>query len=119
MPTANEHYDKYCHNKNLLSSELFDPNKAKNHDWAITISFYSALHIVEKKCAELGQTHHFKGHLERNNFVLRVKDFKPIAAKYHTLYNQSRRARYDCVDFSKDDVKEVFNLLSDIEHELL
>ena len=118
MPKAENHLKQYQHNKSLFCSDAFMTNEGYR-DWTITIGFYSALHIIEKAFAELNPPVHFKGHVIRNKFIFANRRYDKIASKYQALYNQSIRARYDCVTISKTDVQEVRKLVEDIEKELL
>lgn len=116
MPNAQQHFQQYQHNKELLTNHFI--NSDKYQDWFITITFYCLVHIVEKKFAELSIPQHFTRHMERNAFILLCKDFKKIAPKYQTIYNQSIRARYKCVKITNSDVSKVRQLFEEIEKEL-
>ena len=116
MPEAKKHLDKYQHNKTLLNTELFS-NTIEYNDWSIIISFYAVLHVIEKSFAELNM--HFPGHTSRNKFLFSTKKYENIAPKYHTLYNQSIKARYKCIKITNSDVQTVKKLVEEIESELL
>lgn len=114
MPTKDDHFNKYKNNKKLLKSDIFDIESCKYLDWVVTIVFYGALHLVEKRLDEL-KSIHSKDHRERKTNILTTRELLPISAQYHTLYIQSMRARYDNCSFTKDDVKRAFDLFKDIE----
>lgn len=116
MPTAEAHEKQYDHNKSLLECEALQNDE--NCDWAVTIAFYSAMHLIEKFFADKGI--HNKNHEVRNNFVAReaVLRRKKIPAKYNLLYNQSIRSRYECVKITLEDLNCVKEALSLIEKEL-
>lgn len=116
MPKAEAHEKQYKHNKTLLQCDTLQSEE--NCDWAVTIAFYSAMHLIEKFFANKGI--HNKSHEARNNFVTRetVLKRKKIPAKYNFLYNQSIRSRYECVKITLDDLKCVKDALSFIEKEL-
>ena len=117
MPSAEKHERQYKANKELLMSPVFNADTTKYRDWLITISFYCALHLVEKKLYELlGMD--TKEHKVRNKLIIRASCFTNIATQYSLLYNESLRARYKCHSFSEEDVYLVLSSLKDIENEL-
>ena len=118
MPTVSQHSNQYVHNKEILALSEFDLTKNTNYDWIVTITFYTALHLVEKALASLSNPYHSKKHKDRNNLVFSVDILKPIATHYQTLYNQSLRARYNCYSFTTSDVQQVLNYLQIIEKQL-
>jgi len=118
MSTSHSHFLHAKHNCDFLKS--FYKSYAYN-DWAITVSFYSALHIVEgaifekkklKFSGEVITISHSdelermikKGKIQMNNpptslHLLRQsivnENFKEIAEALYFLYNQSKTARYE------------------------
>ncbi|HYF82340.1 MAG TPA: hypothetical protein VEB00_04850 [Clostridia bacterium] len=118
MPTLNEHVNQYNHNKSLLSNTVFDINNTTYKDWVVTITFYNAVHLIERELAKITTPYHSGSHTYREKAILREKKLKTIAAKYQALYNQSIRARYECYKFSKKDVEGVMHILDDIEKAL-
>lgn len=112
MPSSSEHTNQYNHNCELLNST--ELNEAKNRDWAITIAFYAAVHLIE--CYFAGKDVHWKNHSERNLSILRERGLirLKIHPKYNALYIQSRRSRYDCVKITESDLivaKEALNFI--------
>lgn len=116
MPEAEAHEKQYKHNKNLLQCNVLQSEE--NYDWAITIAFYSAMHLIEKFFAEKGI--HNKSHEARNRFVANEATLKRkrIPIQYNLLYNQSIRSRYECAKITLEDLKYVKDALSFIEKEL-
>jgi hypothetical protein len=118
MVAENLHLEKYHHNRRLLGETIFNVNKnIQNSDWAITIAFYCALHLVEKTIARSPhkEHQHLRCHEKRNHRVRIDGVFRAIVEDYQFLYNQSRRARYDCVSFTKADIADALVSLSNIE----
>ncbi|SHK16167.1 hypothetical protein [Paramaledivibacter caminithermalis] len=114
MPKDIEHFKKYESNKRLLKSNIFKIEETPYLDWFITITFYGALHLVEKKLHELTGKDS-RNHQERKINILKTRQLLPISAQYQTLYNQSMRARYDCCEFTIGDAKKAIELLNEIE----
>lgn len=115
VPTKEQHYKQYQQNKSLLNSPVFDAENTQYKDWVVTISFYTAVHLIEKKLAEINPNHHFTSHKSRNNAMNAASSFRRIAPQYKTLYDESRKARYDCKRFTNSDINLVLSLLEQIE----
>jgi hypothetical protein len=113
MSDTQQHLYQYRHNKELLQSSEFEIDKTNHLDWVITIAFYSAIHLVEKELANMSC--HSKSHENRNEIMCMFAKFDKIGAKYATLEMLSKKARYYCVGFTKTQVREALNLLTDIE----
>jgi len=104
MPSADEHYKKYLHNKKLRSADVFSKG-IMFADWVIVIMFYEAVHLIERELAKQPlQPFHSKDHAVRMGWVTRTASLNKISKAYAALYMQSRRARYDCVNFTDQDV---------------
>ncbi len=114
MATNQLHYDKYKNNKKLLKIDAFALDNSQYLDWVITIAFYGALHLVEKKLYEINSKHS-RNHQDRNRNILSTKELQPVSSQYYALYMQSRRARYDCCAITKKDASKALKMLSDIE----
>ncbi len=116
MPVRIEHLSKYKHNKEFLKNSVL--SESKNIDWAIVVAFYSALHLIEAFLA--GNDIHCRGHQNRSNWIFLDSRLRKLSIPeyYNMLYNQSIRARYDCVTMDKNDLKAVNDALSFIEAQL-
>lgn len=119
MPEADLHYKQYQHNYEILQSPLFRTDNTENLDWAITLVFYCAVHLVEKVLADIDHPYHSDCHRNRGKAVNRFKKLKKISAEYQALYNQSIRARYNCVRFKKQDIEEALMYLEHIKTALV
>lgn len=72
---------------------LMHPHTPLYLDWEITIMFYSALHLIDKRLADLGKS--VRNHHQR--FVA-IKNYLPdMYPPYYTLYSPSIGARYEGV----------------------
>lgn len=92
MPTQREHREKYQENKKILGT-LFDCTNKEHSNWITTISFYTALHIIEYKFAKMSID--CKTHSERENQMWESKLFSTkIINKYKQMSVNSRIARY-------------------------
>lgn len=116
MPERTEHLSKYTHNKEFLKCPAFE--EINNTDWAIVVVFYSALHLIEAFFA--GNDLHFREHKNRARWVSSDNRLKntDIPKYYHLLYNQSIRARYDCVQMKGSDLQAAIDALTIIERTL-
>ncbi len=88
MPNRREHLAKADANAETLASIAAERSSP---EWAITVAFYRAVHLVEAWSA-LRDRHH-RNHRRRNETVNRL--LPEIAADYGELYEASRVARYD------------------------
>ncbi len=116
MPNTGQHHEQYKKNRLLLDSMVSDLTLLPEYpDWAITISFYSALHLIEKRMAELGYENATTDHQTREKMMYKVSEFKSIFSLYNTLKGQSYRARYQCCTFNLIDVRLAVSNLTKIE----
>lgn len=51
MPSKETHLEQYQHNRDFLEHGISDTNKFA--DWAVTVTFYCAVHIVEAALANI------------------------------------------------------------------
>lgn len=87
MATRSEHALKVGENKSLLA----DLDAARWPQWATTLAFYTALHLLEQLLAEAGL--HPQDHTRRNELLA---EYHPTAyLTYSNLYQASRLARYE------------------------
>jgi hypothetical protein len=103
MPSSSEHKEKAEKNSAFLAqAELISP------EWAATIAFYVALHLVERLCA-CENTHSGK-HQDRLSWINKHKTHRLIHADFLALFDASLVARYGTVNqfaraFPEDTVK--------------
>ncbi len=117
MPGTREHLTQYKHNKKILASD--ELQKQGNADWAVVISFYSALHLLESFLSL--KNIHCPDHTRRLQWLSVDSDLRKMKIKksFTFLYTQSLRARYECVTINSNDIKDVNNELSIIESALM
>jgi len=96
MPSADQHSEKYLHNKKLLSIAGF---RSEFADWFITALFYGTVHLVE--CELEKHSHHSKDHGDRRNWVAKLPAFAGIRAEYTLLDNQSQRQDINTSSFQR------------------
>ncbi|MFD0716592.1 hypothetical protein [Paenibacillus sp. GCM10027626] len=94
MPSVEAHDQKYSSNMGVAENLYGIQNPP--YDWIVTVYFYAALHLVEKKLAPLGV--HAADHRERNEKVRKL--FRKISVYYESLYLESQNARYDCIEIT-------------------
>lgn len=116
MPDQQAHLHQARHNRDLITA--LDPSTTPFLDWVVTGAFYAALHLVEAWFA--GQGLHFTSHTERDDWISKAKELRrTIWPRYKELEFQSRRARYQCTAFDRNDVQQrLLVYLSDIEQEI-
>ena len=85
MPHRKAHIDQARSNALFLST--LDPRTTQHPDWAITIAFYTAVHLVDA-CLD-GHSIHPNSHTERRDAV--AMHLGLIRAHYVALYSESRR----------------------------
>ncbi len=115
MASTKEHRDKAEHNEFLVTS-LQNPF----WDWAVTGTFYAAVHYVEAYFSKNKPPIHSTSHKDRDSRIQRDQKLKAVYNSYRELQNESRDARYSAhIVFTQDDVKrlqvnlqEVKNLIS-------
>lgn len=115
MPDQQAHLRQARHNRDLIAA--LDPTTTLFTDWVVIGAFYAALHMVEAWFA--GRGLHFMSHVERDDWISKAKELRrTIWPRYKELEFQSRRARYQCVSFDRDDVQQrLLVYLADIEQE--
>ena len=98
MPTPKEHRSQAEHNE-FLVSQLDNPF----WDWAVTGTFYAALHYVDGFLMTRGIDP--PRHADRNSIVERDLTLGKIWPEYSQLYNDSKLARYEAYKFDKEQVR--------------
>ena len=98
MPTPQQHRIQADHNE-FFVSQLENPF----WDWAVTGTFYAAVHYIDGYLITKGIDPEF--HSERNQYINRDPTLAQLWNDYRELMNNSRWARYDIVEFDKEDVR--------------
>ena len=103
MSTTEQHRDKAVNNE-FLRDTLQNPF----WDWAVTATFYAALHYVEAYFARKKPALHSKDHKVRDSYVRRDPVLKPVYRDYAHLKQESHDARYEAhIQIQQADVKRV------------
>ena len=92
MPSSSEHREKAERNRRLL--DTLDHSAAP--EWAATIAFYSALHLVERLSA--CESIHHSLHQDRAAYLHKNKKHRSIHASFLSLFDASLVARYGTVN---------------------
>jgi hypothetical protein len=111
MPSQREHAFQVLHNREFLAT--FDLDNSPFLDWAVTVVFYTAVHLVEQFLAHKGQD--LLSHETRERFISQSADLKPIWSVYRELKYQSERARYLVARFQPDEVRKMEEKLRQVE----
>ena len=111
MPSQREHAFQVLHNREFLAT--FDLDNSPFLDWAVTVVFYMAVHLVEQFLAHRGQD--LLSHKTRERFISQSADLKPIWSVYRELKYQSERARYLAARFQPDEVRKLEGKLRQFE----
>lgn len=121
MPANQEHISQAKHNIGFLESFY---NTYKFNDWAVTVSFYASIHIIEAaifaqdkikfKTKEITIKHsnelakHLNSSANVNYHKLRIliinENFPEILDWFKMLYNESQTARYVEYGFENEKV---------------
>jgi len=113
MATAAQHRRQAESNKAF--AQHFDLDTTPYLDWVVTGAFYAALHFVEWFLKWRGYTGR-RDHGLRDAYIAREADLRAIYSDYVELKYQSEGARYECRQFTPDEVKrEVLPRLDRIE----
>ena len=100
LPNKETHLEQYQHNKDFLENGISDTNKFA--DWAVTATFYCAVHIVEAALADMQI--HSDNHYERGQKI-RKYFCRKLQICYKDLYSRSMTSRYSCITQTSEDVK--------------
>lgn len=112
MASFDEHISQAKENLIFLHSVN---NKIPSHwDWQVTVSFYTAVHLINAHIAQKSNQHYRSHELVNNSInpynptsITRLSE--ELYTSYMKLQNLSRRARYLCHDDKKNrDVKAYF-----------
>ena len=111
MATESDHLRQAQHNHEFLNAI----EQARFPDWAATVAFYTAVHLVQALLKRHGEN--CSSHNSRNR-KLRQK-FPAVWKLYQPLYTYSRLARYWCMKVKATDIPYLVRRLGKIEREVL
>jgi hypothetical protein len=107
MATAEDHKLQAEHNRRFL--ETID--REGFPDWAATVIFYTALHLVQmlfRTKGDVGGSHY------RRNATLR-RQYLSVWREYQPLYTFSRLSRYQCMEMKSEYVPYLERRLDRVE----
>ena len=113
MPTSVEHIKQTSHNQSFLDTFTTPTGESFYPDWSITVIFYIAVHCIEYYFAKM-QNVHCLSHMDRNKRIGRDKNLQQIYGDYLRLYNWSKDARYDLVQFTQIEIEEALKRLEKV-----
>lgn len=92
MPSEQSHLSLANHNQDLLDTLVLDIKRFP--DWAATVAFYKALHVVEAALACENPARHGMDHSARERLLKTDRRYQAIYRHYRPLYAASMVARY-------------------------
>lgn len=115
MSTIAQHRAKADSNE-FLRDQLENPF----WDWAVTATFYAAVHYVEAYLAAQKPAIHSKDHTMRDSEVERDVILRTVYDEYMSLKQDSKDARYNAhIEITQDDVTRVRADLETVKKALL
>ena len=96
VATQSGHERQARDNERILGLLLASPAGPGQCEWAATVAFYKALHLVEALLAGdvQGPCFHTSSHDQRNDLLKRTKRYEFVYRQYKPLYDASMTARY-------------------------
>jgi hypothetical protein len=114
MPGESVHQQQAVHNRNFFTE--FRLAQSDYTDWAATVLFYTALHLVEAFLASRGE--HSPDHRQRDQNFVRFAELRPLYSPYRELKHHSQRARYYGARFDSVTLDKLRAHLNTIEEHL-
>lgn len=93
MPAARDHQAQAQHNRQLLAHLCI--GACTHPDWATTVAFYTAVHLLEAYF-DRKQKPHSKTHAQRYFTLTSMPELSPVNRSYQELKDLGRVSRYDC-----------------------
>lgn len=104
MPTRDEHLAQATSNE-AFYTQILKTGKREHLAWAVTVMFYSA---VQYGRAFLASKHLLiTSHQQFETHFLRATTDPGLYKHYRRLKDESERGRYDCVSFTKAEVRSL------------
>lgn len=111
MSTSTQHKERAEHNE-FLRDQLNNPF----WDWAVTATFYAAVHYVEAYLGKQAPPIHSKHHDDRDSNIQRDPRIRGIYDDYSLLKTESYDARYrPHISFGQADVQRVQEYLDAVK----
>jgi hypothetical protein len=93
MPRDDQHHQKARQNEQFATT--INRSTVVAEEWAIIITFYSALHYVQRYFAKCGAGD-CDNHQKREEEIKRDDKLRPILPQYKFLYKLGHMSRYKC-----------------------
>lgn len=112
MPDIDVHQQQVEHNRQTTA---YLQQAGDNYlDWAVTVLFYTALHLVDQVLYHTAQLHP-RNHFQRHQAIANTAELIAIYQDYRELEHQSRRSRYECAKFTSEEIERLSESLARIE----
>lgn len=112
MPDKNEHMSQALRNDQTVDYLMGDAGASP--EWAVTVMFYGALHLLEAYLSTTG-VRHVSGeqvtHEERISHMRRDPFLATELNSYRQLRVDSENARYDCRRFTRIEINHIHRTL--------
>lgn len=112
MPDIDAHRRQVEHNRQAAT--YLQQADAPCLDWVVTILFYTALHLVDQVLYQNSQLNP-RNHRQRHSAIANEPKLASIYRDYRELEHQSRRSRYECAQFTFEDINRLSARLARIE----
>ena len=112
MPDIQAHRQQVQHNRQVISH--LQQGSDTYLDWVVTLLFYTALHLVDQVLYHNAQLNP-RNHRQRHAAIAKEPALAQIYPDYRELEHQSRRSRYECAQFTLDEVQSLSARLAHIE----
>lgn len=112
MPDINAHQQQVHHNRQVIAH--LQQAGDTYLDWVVTLLFYTALHLVDQVLYHNIQLNP-RNHRQRHTALANEPMLASVYRDYRELEHQSRRSRYECAQFTVDNVRHLSARLARIE----
>jgi hypothetical protein len=112
LPSRDERLAQAAKNEKLANALA----KSEFTDWAVTLYFYTAIHLVESILSIHG--YHCDDHTERNKRISAIPQLRKIFPEYQMLKTLSRQARYHAQPITPDDINRAQEKLAIIQAQI-
>ncbi len=114
MPSSTDHIHQANHNRSLATN--LSTGTVEYPDWAVTVAFYTALHIVESYFARKRGIHS-ADHKNRDSNFVSFPELRSVYRNYAELKRLSMKSRYQCqlASWNATEVQNAIKLLNKIE----
>jgi hypothetical protein len=112
MPDIGAHQQQVEHNRQTTA--YLREASGDYLDWVVALLFYTALHLVDQVLYHTAQLNP-RNHLQRHAAIANIPELASIYQDYRELEHQSRRSRYECAEFTAEEVERLSDCLARVE----